>query len=548
MHGRLVDGRYRLGEPLGRGGMGTVWLAFDELLRRDVAVKEVRIPDDLDEMETQGRCERALREARAAARITHPNVVTIFDVAEDDGRPWIVMELVRAPSLTDVLDEGRMAPHEAAEVGLAVLAALRAARAADVLHRDVKPSNILMAPGGRIVLTDFGIATVAGSVTLTATGMLVGSPEYLAPERVLGRRPGPASDLWSLGVTLYQAVEGFSPFRRTGAMDTLSAVLTDEPAPPHRSDALWPAIEGLLRKDPLERIDEDETERLLMAALVGGGVPAFEEPGVDLPIPPGTATVEDPGGVRGVTHSSWQPEPQQSPQTPPVWQQAPPVTPAPPFGAVSRADPEGPTGGYPMTGAHAYSPADALHDSATADDRPNPVLIGAPTGPSAPNAAAKKRRRTVVLGTMVAAAVTALAIWVPSALGEQGGGSDSPGKSDASQGAPAGLDAPSTGTRRDTSRPTSGTSGGTGQIDTGTSGNSSQGGGSTRTTRPTHAGTGTARPSTTAPTMSRPPTTSRPPVTSSAPVTRSPIDTSKGGSGGAQSGAPREQGGASTTN
>ncbi|MGW9208670.1 serine/threonine-protein kinase [Embleya sp. NPDC055664] len=544
-HGRLVDGRYRLGEPLGRGGMGTVWLAFDELLRRDVAVKEVRIPDDLDEMETQGRCERALREARAAARITHPNVVTIFDVAEDDGRPWIVMELVRAPSLTDVLDEGRMAPHEAAEVGLAVLAALRAARAADVLHRDVKPSNILMAPGGRIVLTDFGIATVAGSVTLTATGMLVGSPEYLAPERVLGRRPGPASDLWSLGVTLYQAVEGFSPFRRSGAMDTLSAVLTDEPAPPRQSGALWPAIEALLRKDPLERADEDTTERLLTAALVGVE-PLPEDPwNAAGPIPPGTATVEDPGGVRGATRSSWQPAPSpptpQTPSTPvptpqpgpePDWRQQPPTAAAPPFGAAGSADPDSPGGGYPATGAHAWSPTDAVHGSATADDRVNPVLIGPAGGPSGgPSAAAdaatkKKRRKAVVFGTMVAAAVAALAIFVPNALGGQGGGGGGDGGSGNEKVAntqPAGSGAansPGSGTRNDMLH-TTGSSTGSGNNDSGTSGSGSQGSGSTRTSRPTNTETWTTRPPTTRPPTTRPPTTSRPPTTTT--TTRPPI-------------------------
>ncbi|MGC0422347.1 protein kinase domain-containing protein [Embleya sp. AB8] len=549
-HGRLVDGRYRLGEPLGRGGMGTVWLAFDELLRRDVAVKEVRIPDDLDETESRGRCERALREARAAARITHPNVVTIFDVAEDDGRPWIVMELVRAPSLTDVLAEGPMAPHEAAEVGLAVLAALRAARAADVLHRDVKPSNILMAPGGRIVLTDFGIATVAGSVTLTATGMLVGSPEYLAPERVLGRRPGPASDLWSLGVTLYQAVEGFSPFRRSGAMDTLSAVLTDEPAPPSRSDALWPAIEALLRKDPLERADEDGAERLLMAAMVAAGAPE-PEPAVDAPLPPGTATVEDPGGVRGVTRSSWQPPPPSSaeprPAQAPAWQQAPPATPEPPFGAVSGADPAGPSGGYPMTGSPAWSPADAVPGSATADDRPNPVRIGARTGAPAADAAAaaKKRRKTFVFGGMVAAVVAALAIWVPTAMGGQGGGggdgSDSGGKPAASPGAPLAPNPQGTGTRRDVAH-TTGPSGGAGHKDTGTSGNTSQGSGSTRGPRQTSSET--TRPPTSQSPTTRPPSTTRPP-TSAAPTGKTPVEPSKGG-GGATGAAPN-QGGASTT-
>ncbi|MFI1578268.1 serine/threonine-protein kinase [Embleya sp. NPDC020630] len=554
-HGRLVDGRYRLGEPLGRGGMGTVWLAFDELLRRDVAVKEVRIPDDLDEMETQGRCERALREARAAARITHPNVVTIFDVAEDDGRPWIVMELVRAPSLTDVLDEGRMAPHEAAEVGLAVLAALRAARAADVLHRDVKPSNILMAPGGRIVLTDFGIATVAGSVTLTATGMLVGSPEYLAPERVLGRRPGPASDLWSLGVTLYQAVEGFSPFRRSGAMDTLSAVLTDEPAPPRQSGALWPAIEALLRKDPLERADEDTTERLLTAALVG--VEALPEDSWNAagPIPPGTVTVEDPGGVRGATRSSWQPTPPtpQTPSTPvptpepgpePDWRQQPSTAAAPPFGAASSADPDSPGGGYPATGAHAWSPTDAVHGSATADDRVNPVLIGpagaggSSDGPSAAADAAtkKKRRKAVVFGTMVAAAVAALAIFVPNALGGQsggGGGDRDSGNVKVADTQPPGSGAansPGSGTRNDMLH-TTGSSTGSGNNDSGTSGSGSQGSGSTRTSRPTNTETWTTRPPTTRPPTTRPPTTSRPPTTTT--TTRPPItDPPSAGSAG----------------
>ncbi|MGA4540386.1 serine/threonine-protein kinase [Uniformispora flossi] len=323
---RLVSGRYRLGEALGRGGMGTVWRAVDELLRREVAVKEVRIPDDLDASEQEVRRERAMREARAAARVTHPNVVTIYDVVEDDGRPWIVMELVRARSLDEVIEhEGRLGPSEAAEVGLKVLAALRAARAADVLHRDVKPSNILLGADGRVILTDFGIATVLGSATLTATGMLIGSPEYLAPERVLGRRPGPASDLWSLGVTLYQAMEGRSPFQRTSAIETLTAVLQDEAAAPRYAGALGPALDALLRKDPDERPDEDAVEGLLTAALKGksehgtgavagaaavaagatAGATAVPPP---IPAPPrpsdafaSAATVEDPHGPLGAT-------------------------------------------------------------------------------------------------------------------------------------------------------------------------------------------------------------------------------------------------------
>ncbi|MGW1537347.1 serine/threonine-protein kinase, partial [Streptomyces aureus] len=228
--GRLVAGRYRLLARLGHGGMGTVWRARDETVDREVAVKEPRVPDHLPERERDNAHERMRREARAAARLDHPAVVTVHDVAVVDGRPWIVMELVRGRSLGDALKEGTLGSREAARVGLEVLGALEAAHAAGVLHRDVKPDNVLLGPHGRVVLTDFGIARIEGDTSLTDTGGFVGSPEYVAPERVLGVRPGPASDLWSLGVVLYAATEGVSPFRRSNTPATLQSVLNATPA------------------------------------------------------------------------------------------------------------------------------------------------------------------------------------------------------------------------------------------------------------------------------------------------------------------------------
>ncbi|MFJ3042975.1 serine/threonine-protein kinase [Streptomyces tendae] len=271
---RVIAGRYRLLSPLGEGGMGTVWRARDELLRREVAVKEVRAPAGLPQADVGRMYARLEREAWAAARISHPNVVTVYDVATEGGRPWIVMELVRGLSLADLLDaEGPLEPGRAALIGAEVLAALRAAHAAGVLHRDVKPANVLLANDGRVVLTDFGIARVEGSEALTMTGEVVGSPEFLAPERALGRTPGPASDLWSLGVLLYAAVEGVSPFRQDTPLSTLRAIVDDELPPPHRAGALGPVVEGLLRKDPAGRLPADQAERELR--LVGaGGTPS----------------------------------------------------------------------------------------------------------------------------------------------------------------------------------------------------------------------------------------------------------------------------------
>ncbi|MFF4184550.1 serine/threonine-protein kinase [Streptomyces sp. NPDC001691] len=273
--GRLLGGRYRLVGRLGHGGMGTVWRARDEVVDRDVAVKEPRVPDHLGARERDTVHLRMQREARAAARIDHPNVVTVHDVVMEDGKPWIVMELVRGQSLADRLQEGTLDVREAARIGLAVLGALSAAHEAGVLHRDVKPDNVLLGRGDRVVLTDFGIAQVEGEQGLTETGAFVGSPEFIAPERVLGQRPGPESDLWSLGVVLYAAVEGMSPYRRSNTPATLQAVLSAEPQTPARgSGAFGTLVMQLLRKDPAARPAAAEVRATLEQAARPAPAPA----------------------------------------------------------------------------------------------------------------------------------------------------------------------------------------------------------------------------------------------------------------------------------
>lgn len=274
--GRLLAGRYRLRERLGRGGMGTVWCALDEMLDRQVAVKELRVPAHVDDDERGTLCARMLREARAAARIDHPNVVTIFDVVEEDLRPWIVMELVRGLSLAQEIEkDGPLPPGQVAEMGLRLLSALDAAHEAGVLHRDVKPANVLLARNGRVVLSDFGVASVEDSATLTQLGALVGSPEYLAPEQVDGQLPGPPSDLWSLGVTLYEAVEGKPAYRRATHAATLAAVAAARFPDLDKAGVLMPALRAVLVQDPTARASVPMLrERLIEAAEAAPPPPA----------------------------------------------------------------------------------------------------------------------------------------------------------------------------------------------------------------------------------------------------------------------------------
>ncbi|ACY99496.1 serine/threonine-protein kinase [Thermomonospora curvata] len=256
--GHLLGNRYRLDRVVGRGGMGTVWQAYDTMLGREVAVKEVLLPPGLSQEERDVLYERTFREARASARLNHPGVVTVHDVLNEGGRPWLVMEFVRARSLQDLIDEGPISPHRAAEIGRQTLEALRHAHSKGILHRDVKPSNVLITDEGRAVLTDFGIAQMEGESTLTQTGLVMGSPAYIPPERAQGHRAVPASDLWSLGATLYAAVEGRSPYERADAMASLSAVLTEPVPPPRNAGPLTEVLMGLLAREPMYRLTADQ--------------------------------------------------------------------------------------------------------------------------------------------------------------------------------------------------------------------------------------------------------------------------------------------------
>ncbi|MFI8229711.1 serine/threonine-protein kinase [Streptomyces sp. NPDC085900] len=274
---RVIAGRYRLGTRLGRGGMGVVWRATDELLGRQVAVKEIPldVDDTASEEEVRRQRDRALREARAVAQLRHPHIIVVHDVVEDDERPYIVMELIDGGSLADrIAARGPIEAGEAARIGIGLLSALRTAHGAGVLHRDIKPANVLLEAGtDRVVLTDFGIAQVAGATTLTETGSFVGSPEYTAPERMSGARTGPESDLWSLGALLCTALSGESPFRRDSLGGILHAVVFDEIRPPAQAAPLLPVVRGLLERDPDRRLDAEQAERMLRAFRTTGRTP-----------------------------------------------------------------------------------------------------------------------------------------------------------------------------------------------------------------------------------------------------------------------------------
>ncbi|MFF0231098.1 serine/threonine-protein kinase [Micromonospora sp. NPDC005254] len=276
----LIAGRYRLLDLVGTGGMGRVWLARDEMLHRDVAVKEVVPPSWLAEAERAELRLRTMREARTAARLNHPNVVRLYDVVHDRENPWIVMEYVASRSVQQIINtEGPLSPQRTARIGLAVLAALRAAHSAGVLHRDVKPHNVLVADDGRVVLTDFGLATFdGGDGAMTGPGLVLGSPQFVAPERAREGVSDPRTDLWSLGATLYATVEGQSPYARSSAMATLSALATEPPDPMRRAGPLRPVITGLLQRDPWRRLTAIEAEQLLRAAAADRDRPAGPAP------------------------------------------------------------------------------------------------------------------------------------------------------------------------------------------------------------------------------------------------------------------------------
>ncbi|EFL21525.1 putative serine/threonine protein kinase, partial [Streptomyces himastatinicus ATCC 53653] len=312
LSGRLLGGRYRVTEQIGRGGMGVVCRAMDEVLGREVAVKVLRAYTDASGAELADLRTRMQREARAAARIRHSGVITVHDVADEDGLPVIVMELIDGPSLDDVIDErGVVDPLEAARIGAKVADALAAGHDAGVLHRDVKPGNVLLDRGGRVVLTDFGIASMEapddGATTkLTRSGELIGSLDYLAPERAQGQEPGPASDVWALGMTLYAAVEGSSPFRRTSVWSTLTAIVTEPLPEPRLAGPLAPVLRELMDKDPEGRPTAAEARQLLEAVAAGAAPELRPSARQAPPVPrtpqasqvPRTPTAPDVGATR----------------------------------------------------------------------------------------------------------------------------------------------------------------------------------------------------------------------------------------------------------
>ncbi len=298
---QCLGDRYVLREQVGRGGFGIVWRAHDNLLRRDVAVKAIEFPTILDDAEQAVIRTRVLREAQAAARLNHPGLVTVFDVIEEDGRPLIVMELVRAPTLADlVARQGPLAEQRAAAIALDMLNALGAAHSQGIIHRDVKPANVMVSDAGHVQLGDFGIAAVIDDPKLTNSGNLAGSPSYMAPEQAENQPPTAATDLWGLGATLYFAVEGRPPFAEPGAIATLTSVVGAPHRPLVRASALAPLIDALLAKRPAGRPSAAETRRRLTEVIAG-----------PTPVAPGdsTSTVEfDPSG-------DWTPPPTSAAQS-----------------------------------------------------------------------------------------------------------------------------------------------------------------------------------------------------------------------------------------
>ncbi|MFG2571351.1 serine/threonine-protein kinase [Streptomyces sp. NPDC048481] len=460
--GLLVARRYRLVESIGQGGMGRVWRAVDEVLDRPVAVKEMRI-DGMGSEDTRTRRERTLREARATARIDHPHVVRVYDVVDEGERLWIVMELVAGRSLEQIMaEDGPLDPRETARIGLGLVTALREVHARGVLHRDIKPGNVLVEHGGRgagerlgddgpragegggqgdgrepgdrrgsgerrVVLTDFGIAAIQDAKALTMVGMLVGSPDYMAPERVSGRPQGPPSDVWSLGATLCAALAGNSPFARNGTLATLHAVLYEEPRLPPEAGPLHAVLAALLLKDPAARPTLTDLEAVL--------APIAFPPPAPPPTPP-------PSPTPALTPTSPPPQPQPQPPPPgpvPVPTPTPVPAPVPTLRVPPRPAPQLP---HPHPQPPPPVPPAGEPPTSTLLDSRGPV----PQTPGSPAPARPGRRASGALVTVVAAVVLVVAGAVTAVLlatdpgAHDGGGRTagaSPGPS-AAGGAPVG--------------------------------------------------------------------------------------------------------------
>ncbi|MFD7729609.1 ABC transporter substrate-binding protein [Kitasatospora phosalacinea] len=444
--GTLIGGRYRLIEPVGRGGMGRVWRGRDETLHREVAVKEILFPAGLDDDQRELLLQRVMREARVAAGLNHPGIITVFDVVEHDGAPVIVMEFVVGTSLAaTVRDQGRLAAPRVAEIGLAVLDALSAAHAAGVVHRDLKPDNILLS-GNRVVLTDFGIASIAdATMSLTSTGTLLGTPAYMAPEQLDGKPATPASDLWSLGATLHTAVEGEAPFAAGTLTALYVAILTQPPRPSRFAGPLAPALLGLLVKDPGLRLSAEQTARTLTAAAQPAPTAAPAAP----PVPAHHGTVRDATPAPSVPPAPIAPPP--FPATPPAVP-TPAPTPAP-TPVQAQAQGQGQVHDVPAQ-FRAPSPvpvpspvpmpvplpADTPNPYASPAPFPNPYATPLPpvltTAP--PPVVPGRRRRMLMFGALgVIAAVVPASVLVVNMLGNKNDPGDNGGGGGGSSASPS---------------------------------------------------------------------------------------------------------------
>jgi eukaryotic-like serine/threonine-protein kinase len=419
-HRAPLAGRYRLDTVLGDGGMGRVWEGYDETLGRPVAVKEVRFPRDITEQEQHSLSERTMREARLTAQLNHPAVVTTYDAVVEDDRPFIVMELVPSVSLAEHLTRnGPLAPDQAAEIALPVLDALATAHSHGIVHRDVKPSNVLLADDGRVMLSDFGIATHESDPSLTTTGILVGSPAFMSPERLRGERSGPPADVWSLGATLYTALEGHPPFRAETTMGTITKIVSDDVPPPRAGGAVADAALGMLVKDPARRLRLDQVRTLLLRETE---VPAEPEPDTDpqrttsFAVPPGLLATQ---GDEGASEApATEPEPVVEPEPEPV------VEPEPE--PVARVEPLTPPG--PVTDTE---PEPVRRPEPVTDTEPEPVRRPEPAT-AAPAATGRRPRRLPVLAVVALVVLAGLAAAAFMVL-------DDPGTTDEAGGVPSGA-------------------------------------------------------------------------------------------------------------
>ncbi|MFD7653086.1 protein kinase [Actinosynnema sp. NPDC059797] len=384
--GRLVAGRYRLGQRIGSGAMGIVWQAHDERLHRTVAVKQLLLQPGLAESDTDEAKRRAMREGRIAARLQHPHAIAVYDVAEDDGQPWLVMEYLPSKSLSTALSErGTLPPRDVASIGSQVASALAAAHNAGIVHRDIKPGNILLGNDGTVKITDFGISRATGDVTVTATGMLAGTPAYLAPEVAKGYDPGPPSDVFSLGSTLYAAVEGAPPFGlNENTIALLHQVASGKVVPPKQAGPLTALLMRLLRAEPEDRPTMAEAREALAAVAAGRAAP-------DFPVP--------------------------LPQThPPSWQGAPVQAPAqtramPP---VAPANQGGRQANHPATRV-APVPAQQQRPAAVQDRPRRPVASSRPGG-----SGQLKNKRSAVITALAIAGAAVVGIMLASVFSDNG--------------------------------------------------------------------------------------------------------------------------------